>query len=282
MPKIRKVRKPGRGKAGSRSVVDRIAPLDQSDIRMSLNIYGETGTGKTSLACTWPKPLLLIGAEDGSRSVCDVEGVEFVELSDAEDFSRVVEYLPGSKYRTAVLDTLGSFYDLELARILGIEELPATKDWGMASRDQWQQCNTKVITRVRNFLVLHKTQCHTLVLAQERVSEPEEEYRGILRPFVASACTPGVVKWLNGACNYISQTFVRQKTVVTKKKVGGKLVTKFKKVDGIEYCLRTAPDPVYKAKFRVPRGTPLPDAIVDPTFEKIEALIKGRQGCPSE
>ncbi len=31
--------------------------------------YGPPKTGKTRLACTFPKPMLLIGTEDGTKSV---------------------------------------------------------------------------------------------------------------------------------------------------------------------------------------------------------------------
>jgi hypothetical protein len=45
---------------------------------------------------------------------------------------------------------------------------------------------------------------------------------------------------------------------------------------GVEYCLRCEPHETFITKFRVPRGTALPDVIVNPTYDKIQAVIEGR------
>lgn len=281
MPRIikQRTRKPKRSiqrkkKRGVLSVIERIVPLNERPRpKLCVNLYGQSGTGKTTIACSFPKPLLLIGAEDGTESVYDVEGVDFVPLYRAEEFSELVEMLNNSKFETAVLDTLGTLYDLELCSVLGIEEMPATGSWGMASRDQWQQCNTRVINRLRPFLSLHRECCNTLILAQERVYTPTEDSGDIIMPFVASASTPGVVGWLNPACNHIAQTFIQPKTVQKKRTIGKKTKIIKNRVPGIDYCLRTMPDPTYMTKFRKPKGSKITEFIVDPTYDKIRSLI---------
>lgn len=62
------------------SVLDRIAPVALPASGMKMNVYGRSGTGKTTFACTFPKPLLLVGTEDGTRSVYTVKGVDYVRL----------------------------------------------------------------------------------------------------------------------------------------------------------------------------------------------------------
>ena len=44
---------------------------------------------------------------------------------------------------------------------------------------------------------------------------------------------------------------------------------------GVEYCLRTEPHDVYMTKFRRPGGKDLPEVIVNPTYDKVKALIDG-------
>jgi hypothetical protein len=85
-----------------------------------------------------------------------------------------------------------------------------------------------------------------------------------------------VTGWLNPACDYICQTFIRQVSEQVTIKLGNKEVKKSRKGAGVEYCLRTAPDPVFITKFRIPKGVDLPDVIVDPDFDKINQLITGQ------
>ena len=58
-----------------------------------------------------------------------------------------------------------------------------------------------------------------------------------------------------------------------------KKVTRTRKVkDKVDYCLRTAPHPVYTTKFRIPTWPgvdSLPPEIINPSYEKIQALIDG-------
>lgn len=276
MPTVKKVKKKSVKRKRGGSVIDRIAPVSQDNRGMSQIVYGKSGTGKTTYACTAPKPLMLIGAEDGTQSVHNIGGVDFVHLDNSDEFSEIVEYLDGGKYKTGVLDTLGTLYDHELRSILGLEELPATKSWGMAQRGDWQQANTKTIERLRRFLALRDQGIHVIILAQERVYQGgEDNADGLLMPFVAASCTPGVVGWLNPACDYICQTFIRGKTEQKSVKIRGKTTTTTKKIRGVDYCLRTGPDEIYTIKFRIPKDmVELPEVIVDPSFAKIKKLIE--------
>jgi hypothetical protein len=87
------------------------------------------------------------------------------------------------------------------------------------------------------------------------------------------------VGWLNPACDYICQMFIRERT--GKKKVKVKVGDKEKEIEqivklgGVDYCLRTAPDAVYTTKFRLPKGHALPECIVDPDYDKLVKLIGG-------
>jgi hypothetical protein len=140
----------------------------------------------------------------------------------------------------------------------------------MAKQQEWGQCALETKERLRSLL---KQSCHVVILAQEREFNTETE-GDVIMPFVASALTPSVVGWLNPACDYICQTFIRDRFTEVMVKIAGKSVKRRKKEDGVDYCLRTAADPVYTTKFRLPKGARLPDAIVDPDYRKIQELIE--------
>jgi hypothetical protein len=63
---------------------------------------------------------------------------------------------------------------------------------------------------------------------------------------------------------------------VKEKNVNGKTTQIRVKTREVEYCLRTGPHPVYCTKFRLPKGNPLPESIVDPDYDKIMTIIRGQ------
>lgn len=276
MPKVTKQKTAVKKKTAKKKVarkggvLGRIAPISLEDLYVKMNLYGRSGTGKTTLACSFPKPLLLIGSEDGTKSVHNVEGVDFVKVDTVDEMVELIEYLP-NKYKTGVLDTATYLQDIVLREILGLDELPAQRSWGMAAREQWGQCALKTKELLRALL---DKDWNFVICAQEREFNTESD-SDVLMPYVGSALTPSVTGWLNPACDYIGQTFIRERTEKKQTKVGGKSVTREIKTGAMEYCLRSGPDAVYTTKFRTPKGHELPSVIVDPDYDKIAAIIKG-------
>lgn len=279
MPKVVKQRaRPKRRKVvrrrKSRIAVDRIAPVSQVNEGFKFLLYGQTKNGKTRLACTFPKPLLLIGAagfgtEKGTRSVSNVKGVDFVGLDSSEEVEQLCQL---ERYKTYVLDTAGGLQERVVNEFT--DHTPtARKDWRHVNKGDWGPINGKTIERLRCLLdqsdFLGK---HVVIIAHERAFNVEAESADLLFPFVGAALTPGVAGWLDGAVDYIGQCFKRQKTKgipLSRKKKPTQI-----KTSGVDYCLRVGDHPVFKTGFRVPVGTKLPDVIVDPSFEKINKLIE--------
>jgi len=158
-----------------------------------------------------------------------------------------------------------------LKEILGVDRLPEQSSWGLATRNQYGQVGLQVKERLRGLLDLN---CHIVIVAQERdFNNDDNDDDGIITPFVASAMSPSIVGWLNSACDYICETYIRPKMITKKVKLGKKVREKQVPGKGVEYCLRVAPSSVYTTKFRMPKGKSYPDAIVDPNFAKIKSLI---------
>jgi hypothetical protein len=270
---------------GDGSLLSRITSLSEREgAGLHVSLYGRSKTGKTRLISTFPKPVVIIGAEDGTKSISNVEGVNFVRVllkgteppEDGsfiylEDFGTLVTELASSDYATVAVDTASALQDLVLCDIMGIPELPAQKSWGMASRDQYGQCALQTKEMLRKVLNLKQ---HVVITAHER-NFNEEVSSELLIPSIGSALSPSITNWLNGAVDYICQTFIRERMVEKKTKVAGKEITTVQKSGKYDFCLRVGPHNVFMTGFRLPPGTELPEFIEDPSYEKIAAIANG-------
>jgi len=250
---------------------------DTSD-GISINIYGRSGTGKTTLWATFPGPILCLVCSGGKRpgELRSVDTPEYRKkitpkvVTSADALRRELE--DARDYDTVVLDHASGLQDLLLKEVLGIDELPAQRSWGMATQGDWGQCALMTKEVLRAILSLR---CNRVIVAQEREFNADSESR-LLMPYVASATTPSVVGWLNPACDYIVRTVLRKKTVERKVKIGNKIRVRQVETDEMEYALQVGPDDVFTTKFRRPRGgAALPNFVVDPDYGKIMELIRG-------
>lgn len=280
MPKVNRQKPVATKRPKGGSVIDRITILGSDlDEGIKLNIYGRSGTGKTTFTATFPKPILYIICSGGNRpgEIRSINTPEYrktikqVNLERSEELGELVEYAATSDFATIVLDHASGLQDVILKEIVGLTEIPAQLGWGVATQQQWGQVALQVKERLRSLLNLPK---NVIIIAQEREFNTDNE-SALLMPFVGSALTPSVTGWLNPAVDYICQTAIRRVMIDGETKVGTKVIKTQKPGKGVEYCLRTAPDPVYTTKFRVPKGRPLPDVIVDPSYAKFIKLVNG-------
>lgn len=263
-------------------ILDKIQPIGfDDDEGISINIYGKSGSGKTTLWATFPAPILCLIVSGGKRSgelrsVDTPENrkrIKSIHIEKTSDLTDIIKHQEETgEFATIVLDHASGLQDLKLKEILDIDELPAQMGWGIASQQDWGQCALQMKESLRALLNL---KCNRVIIAQEREFSNNSDTDSIIAPYVGSALTPSVAAWLEPACDYVVQTFKRAKMITTTKKVGGKTLKITERGKGVEYCLRVGPDEVYNTKFRVPGGVG-EDVIIDPTYNKIENLIKGK------
>lgn len=275
MPKVSKqsLKTSKRPVGGVLDGVVAVGEMPTTGIRMCL--YGRGKTGKTSLACTFPKPLLLVGTEDGTKSVRSFKGVDFLRLASSSQVDEVAQAIT-DHYKTVVLDTAGGMQDMILKEILGLDDIPMEKSWGMAARDQWQSCGVQTKERLRSLLdQADNSGINVIIVAHER-NFNDEGGSDLIFPTVGAALTPSTAGWLNGACDYLCQTFLREQTTVKAVKVAGKEgATMVQRTGRVEYCLRIGPHPVYMTGFRRVHvdGEVMPDVLVNPSYERILEVI---------
>jgi hypothetical protein len=265
------------------SILSRAKPIEFDDNDgIKIALYGRSGTGKTTLWATFPKPILALilsgGKKPGElRSVNTKEyrnQIHSLEIDKLDDLRGAISELKqNNPYATVVLDHATGLQDRCLMEILGLSEIPVQKGWGIAKQQEWAQVGLQTKEYLRGILGLS---CNVVVIAQER-NFNDDSTSDLITPTVGAALSPSTTGWLNSAVDYLANTFIRQKTEEVVTKVGEKSLVTRKPVKGVEYCLRTAPDPVFTTKFRVPKGYDLPDVIVDPTYEKIMEIIIGER-----
>lgn len=96
---------------------------------VKMMIYGQAGMGKTTLALSAPRPLLL-DFDDGVKRVnmAHLDGVDIVQVTSWQDVQQVLQENL-SAYQTIVVDTIGKMMDFIITYKCGTRQ-PQIRDWG--------------------------------------------------------------------------------------------------------------------------------------------------------
>ncbi len=221
---------------------------------IKLCIYGRNRSGKTTLACQFKKPLLIISSEPdangGATSVADIEGVVLArvapkklvgpdgKLEKVSGSAKVVglanELAMGHPFKTVVLDTVTSLQDVILVELMGLPKVPEMLSWGFVPDGVYQQRAEKLRETIRPLLDL--TNCNVVILAQEKDHNAPEDRGGKSRilhtmqqgSFMAPALGATNAQWLQDACGYVIQIYedeVTQEITVPMMDAQGKATT---------------------------------------------------------
>lgn len=123
-------------------------------------LYGPTGSGKTWLASTFPRPLFL-DLEKGMLSVRHRKPLRYpkdpnekiTSLNQVRAFFKLVRNDPNPQYETIVIDSLNELQILVTENVLGTYNANRQYDDQMTMAD-YGKANRVFLTVVRNFLAL--------------------------------------------------------------------------------------------------------------------------------
>lgn len=270
-----------------RDIEKEIQDVDDFDPQMVLIFYGPAGTGKTTAACTFPKPLLLVDiSEEGTDSVRNVKGVKVIRIDPNDEeawekLEKIYWFLARGKhsFKTVVIDTVSGCQDLSMRRLLrdrGVEpEEGKLGNWGTMRKQDWGTIASDLKSIVFNFRSLRREEKidALIFVAHDRINKEDEgsDDEGGITPQVEPRLMPSVVSTLNAAVGVIGHFFIREET--KKIKIGNSV----KKKRIVQYCMRLGPHTYYRTKIRKPKDTEAPPFIVNPDYQKILELVEGEE-----
>lgn len=252
-------------------IESKIMPVAERPDHFSILIYGRSGTGKTALASTWPKPLLLLDInEKGTDTIAKVPGIDVISIEEWNEIEEVYWYLKtgkgAQKYKTVVIDQITQMQDLAMAQV----KAESSKEGDdLISRREWGQISGKMKTWLFSYRDLIDTGLYVVFVAHERSSEVEG-VEDQIDPTIGARLMPSLSSAVNGAVSAIGNTFIREHYEGQGKD----------KIREVMYGLRIGPHAYYTTKIRRPVEFVAPDFIVNPSFEKIQKIVRGEKPEP--
>lgn len=267
-----------------------IGDLPDSPIHMLL--WGRNGIGKTTFACKFPKPLLLIACEyaktGGAQSVKKIPGVKYLRVKTVEEVKQIgIELKNNCTFETVVFDSGTSLDEIVLADICGWSEPAKMLRFGKVTQDQYTERSERMRVLLDPIISLD---CHVVVIANEKDHNAQESRKSALtkandvtsESFFSAAMGGGTARWCKDACDWVCQLYVAKEVVTTKKTVGegknAQIKTVEKETGKVVRRLRLTYHPNFDSRIRSPNGElvdGVPDYIESPTWEDIEDIHKG-------
>lgn len=244
-----------------------IHPVSQLPQVLSVLGYGRSGTGKTTFASTFPKPILLLDIrERGTDSVSNVKSLDVGEVNDWGQFVDMYWYLANENhpYKTVVVDQITQLQDLAIVQ--------AMKDDGKdpkesISKRNWGQAAGLMKTWLLNYRDLIDRGMHVVFLAHDRLTSGEDDSgEDQIDPSVGARLMPSVASFVNGMVKIIGNTYIRETYSIENKR----------KVRSVEYAMRIGAHAYFTAKARSPVGHQVPESIVNPSFDQLVSVMQGK------
>lgn len=247
-----KLKRPSRS-----NVLDGIRPVSEVEEKVTMVLYGRSGTGKTTFSGTFPKPILLVDIKEGGTSpLKKVKSIDVLHIEEWKSLNDLPYELADSKYKSIVIDSIS------MAQTLRVQEMLRSSGKNLMTQQNWGEVGGDL---QRLILTLRDLPQHILFIAHDRTINSQEEGQDQLEPEVGPALIPSVSRVLCGAVSVVGNSFIKE----VKKKDGSKIRKE------MQYRLRLGPHAYYLTKVRTPDPSNVPASIVDPTFDKLVEVIKG-------
>ena len=247
---------------------DRFQDLLDLNTPTIITLYGRPGTGKTTISCTLPKPLLLIdvkdkGTDSGKRDDLEPGDITVFELEEFDEIYDIYDYIKDNpdRFKCVVIDDMTALQDFCYEKVMN-EEGKSRMSQGMYGTAGGYL--KEVINLYKGLTDLGITPCFN---CQDRMESGDGEGEDQLLPEVGPSLMPSVARTLCAASRVIGHTYQFENV----EKLDGAKVRR-----NIEFRLRLGPNPYYITKVTRPFGTPCPQFLVDATYQDIMKVVKGK------
>jgi hypothetical protein len=153
--------------------------INTSNLKLKVLLYGKSGTGKTTFACSFPRPYIF----DFDNGMLSQRGkdVEFDTVTDYGSVGLQLSKLESScPYETVVLDSITTMQELHMNYILAQngKKMPTMNEW-----------NILISNTTDLFMRLTALKRHLVVIAHEQLIQDEITGEVLYRPIIAGKKT---------------------------------------------------------------------------------------------
>lgn len=220
-------------------------------------LYGKSNTGKTYISATFPKPLLYVQiGDDGLGTISKMPGqINVVPIKSVDELDTLfTELEKDTVYKTVVFDTFSLLVsEWTSEKVLQKNKRMTQQLWGDLKIDQEEAI--KKAQRLAHGRIVVLT-CHE---SRDSIEGMEDEIAPEVRPSVSK----GARTYLEGMANYGLHT-----TKIIKE-INKNGTTK----EVVKYAADIGPNPYYWTKLQIDPSIKVPARIINPTYDKIMAIV---------
>lgn len=242
------------------SVIDKAVDISELGQRQLWVLWGKSGTGKTEVGSTFPKPMLYIQVgDDGSNTIANKEGIRALRVDSIEELKTIgKELLKDKKYKSVFVDTFSMVTNIWIdANAVQKKKKMTQQMWGDLKID------TEELIKIFHKVALN----HIVILSCHESNDSIEGMEDEILPDIRPSVTKGGRTYLEGMANYGIHTTKLKKTITSKKTGEEKEVVK--------YAAHLGANPYYWTKLQIDSSITVPEIVFNPTYDKLLEIIQG-------
>ena len=220
--------------------------------------WGKSGTGKTKFVASLPKPLLYIRVgDDGSNTIANVDGIKAIHAETLEQLKEIGEEpKKDKKFASVAVDTFSMITNVWIDQNI-------TQKKKKMTQQAWGDLKVETEELIKIFHEVAAT--HIVALTCHESNDSIEGMEDEIIPDFRPNTTKGARTYLEGMANYGIHMAKMKKTVIK---------------DGVEkevvrYVGHLGANSYYWTKLQIDPDIKVPDAVVNPTYDKIMKIING-------